>query len=300
MLISVGNPKKRFEEDYLRIMRGFRFAFKYNMILGLETQEAMMDNMNGLKEIAPERILEELLKIFSVPNRVRSFNLMSEFWKSVIPEVFALRGCEQGSNWHSEGDVFVHTSLVIGNLEDMNVQDPIVYIAAVLHDIGKPQTAIRKSPTSVSFHGHEKIGADMAKGILSRMKFSKKDSDKILFVIEKHMIMHKFLDMRKSKQKRLFHEEHFDALWKVSQADSRGAIADSDERNEEKERILESIQKRIDEFDAYEEPLVSGLDLISLGMKPGPSFREILNTVYDAQLEGEQSKDVLIELVKSM
>lgn len=296
MIKAVGKPEDRFKQDYLRIMRAFRFSLKYKMRIDKKTAVEMIYNMKGLKEISAERVTEELLKMFSLPGRVNTYLTLKELWKVVIPEVHAIRGVEQGSNWHSEGDVHTHTMMAIEELEKMEVSDPINYIAVMLHDIGKPATAFRKSPTSVSFHGHEKLGTKMAKDILERMKFSKNDIERILFSIEKHMIMHQFLSLRTAKQKRLYHERHFNDLWLLSRADSRAAIADSDEKNRMEDTILENIQKRIDEFDAYEAPIVTGLDLIVLGMKPGPIFKEALSEVYDAQLEGENNKTELLKI----
>jgi len=285
MLRTVGAAAKRFQEDALRIMRAIRFASHYELEVDGGTRKAFNVRAKNLDNISKERIGEELLKIFTGPNRGRSMNLMHELkvWPHVIPEVEELVGCEQGKKTHPEGDVFIHTALALDKLPDN--PPPALAMATLLHDIGKPRT--RSQGGGIHFYNHQHVGAEMAREICTSLKFSGDLTNQIVYLVERHMDFFQVKDLRPAKIKRFVGREDFQLHLELHRADSLASDGDLTSYEycvQQREKLKEEYGHAL-----TPEPLATGHDLIELGMKPGPPFSDILDDLHDEQLEGRIS-----------
>lgn len=282
VLRTVGPAVKRFQEDALRLMRAVRFATRYGLEIDERTRKAFKIRVKNLDMISNERIGEELIKILTGPNRGRAVHLMSDLgiWPYVIPEMGAMRGVEQGEQYHPEGDVFVHTALAVDSLPDN--PSPAVALGTLLHDIGKPATA--SGDGGIHFYDHAGVGAKMTREICTRLKYSNELTDQVVELVANHMQFMVVREMRPAKLKRFLGRPDFDLLLAVHRADSAASDGDLEAYDfcVEQHALLEAehgASRRPD-------PLATGDDLIEMGLNPGPTFRDLLEALHDEQLEG--------------
>jgi len=281
---AIGDPAQRFAEDRLRLLRAIRFATVLQFEIEPLTWEAIIQAAPGIKEISAERIREELVRIFLSPQRVRGWDLLdaSGLMKAVLPELEAMKGCEQPPQFHPEGDVFRHTRLMLDLLPE-KVSLPLV-LSVLFHDIGKPPTSSVDNDGRIRFNGHDRVGAEMTEAIMQRLRFSRAEIDATVEAVRQHMVFKDVPNMRIAKLKRFMARPNFAdelELHRVDCASSHGMLDN-----------YEFLQRKQTEFASepiIPPPLVRGDDLIALGMKPGPRFREILDAVETQQLEGELS-----------
>lgn len=281
LLRAIGNPADRFREDRLRMLRAVRFATTLGFDLDPATWRAVSANAAAITEVSAERIREELVKIFLSPRRIRGFDLLDEsgLLRAVIPEFEALKGCEQPPEFHPEGDVFVHTRIMLGLLP-AEVSVPLVF-SVLLHDIGKPATYAVDPTGRIRFSGHDKVGAEMTAKIMERLRFSRAEIDATVEAVAQHMVFKDVQQMRVAKLKRFMARPHFDdelELHRVDCTSSHGALDN-----------LAFLRAKREEFASeplIPPPLISGRDLIGFGLQPGPRFSEILEAVQSRQLEG--------------
>ncbi len=295
MIKAIGSPVKRFQEDALRLMRAIRFAAKLNFTIEESTWQALCDNAHLLADIAVERIQVEFNQILLSPHRARGLDLLIEsgLIRYFIPEVLDLIGCEQPPQFHPEGDVYVHTRIML----DMLQADPTLELclAVLLHDIGKPAT-YSYDPTEdrIRFNGHDKIGEDMAASILKRLKYSNKTIESVCPMILNHMNFMNVQFMKKAKIKRFMARPTYEQEMELHRVDcaSSNGITENYEflRTKEAEFASEPL---------IPQALLSGKDLISLGYKPGPQFKQILTNLQTEQLEGKiMNKPEAVEWLK--
>jgi len=281
---AIGDPARRFAEDRLRLLRAIRFATVLQFEIEPVTWEAIIQAAPGISEISAERIREELVRIFLSPQRVRGWDLLdaSGLMKIVLPELEAMKGCEQPPQFHPEGDVFRHTRLMLELLPE-KVSLPLV-LSVLFHDIGKPPTSSVDDTGRIRFNGHDRVGAEMTEAIMQRLRFSRVEIDATVEAVRQHMVFKDVPNMRLAKLKRFMARPTFAdelELHRVDCASSHGMLEN-----------YEFLQRKQTEFanePIIPPPLVRGDDLITLGMKPGPRFREILDAVETLQLEGELS-----------
>lgn len=295
ILRTVGPAVKRFEEDALRLLRAVRFACHYELEIDERTRKAFKVRVKNLENISKERIGEELVKILRGPHRARSMTLMSELglWPYVIPEVEALHGVEQGSDVHPEGDVFTHTALALEHLPD-RPPAPLA-LATLLHDIAKPVTITRTD--RIRFLDHQHVGARMAREICGRLKYSNELTEQVVRLVEGHMEFMQVEHMRPANIKRFVSRPDFWLHLALHRADSLASDGDL--------RAFEfcTEQRRLVEEEHGEEltppQLASGDDLIALGLPPGPSFKMLLDELFDEQLEGRiQTREQALEFLR--
>lgn len=304
LLRTVGDPHQRFEEDALRLMRAVRFAVRYELALEPATREAIRAAAPTLREISIERVSEELVRILTGPHPGRAMTLLSELglWPFIIPEIEPMRGCEQPPNFHPEGDVFVHTALVMEKAREAWGGDPPepLALAALLHDVGKPPTFVVED--RIRFPEHQRVGAEMSDEICRRLRLSNKCRELVVELVENHM---RFMDaprMKLATLRRFLGLPHFELHLALHKADCLGSHAHLD-------NYYFCIEKRkeLAEQDAQAAllppPLAGGADLIALGLKPGPAFKELLDALREEQLEGkittrEEAQAWLAERVK--
>lgn len=280
LLRAIGNPHDRFREDRLRMLRAVRFATTLGFDLHGATWRAVCENARHIHEVSAERIREELVKTLLPPQRVRGFDLLDEsgLLRELLPEIEALKGCEQPPQFHPEGDVFVHTRIML-KLLPAQVSVPLV-LAVLFHDLGKPPTFAVDPDGRIRFNGHEKISAEMTEQIMMRLRFSRAEIDATVAIVANHMAFKDVQQMRVAKLKRFLARPHIDdelELHRVDCTSSHGMLDN-----------YEFLNARRAEFASeplIPPPLITGRDLIALGLKPGPRFAEILEAVESRQLE---------------
>lgn len=292
LLRAIGDPELRFAEDRLRMLRAVRFA----TILGFEiepaTWAAVLKNAPAIRDVSAERIREELLKTLLSPNRVRGFDLLdaSGLLHQILPEMEALKGCEQPPQFHPEGDVWVHTRLMLSMLPE-NTSTPLL-LSVLFHDIAKPATySFDPAEGRIRFSGHEKVGAQMTEGILTRLRFPRRDIDATVEAVSNHMAFKDVQKMRVSRLKRFLARPTISdelALHRIDCASSNGDLSN-----------YTFLNRKLEEFSQaplIPPPLLTGRDLLELGLAPGPGFKAVLEEAQSRQLEGALStRDAALE-----
>jgi poly(A) polymerase len=280
LIRAIGDPDERFVEDKLRMLRGVRFAARFVFELEPATARAIRQLAPAVSQVSRERVRDELTRMLTEGHAQLAFELLDEtgLLPEVLPEVARMKGVSQPPQYHPEGDVWIHTKLLLGGLAAGS--PPALAWAALLHDVGKPST-FRVAPDRIRFDGHVEAGVRIAEQICRRLRFPNHETEQILFLIASHM---RFADVRKMKQstlKRFFRLAHFDqhlALHRLDCLASHGSLELYDFARERFETLPQEEMKPA--------LLVSGKDLIEAGYRPGPLFKEMLAMAEDAQLEG--------------
>jgi poly(A) polymerase len=278
---AIGDAAARFAEDRLRMLRAVRFATVLDFEIEAATWDALVRHAPSIKEISAERIREELVRIFLSPQRARGWELLdaSGLMQVILPELDAMKGCEQPPQFHPEGDVFKHTRIMLELLPE-KVSLPLV-LSVLFHDIGKPPTASVDRTGRIRFNGHDRIGAEMTEALMQRLRFSRAEIDATVEAVRQHMVFKDVTKMRVAKLKRFMARSTFDDELELHRVDCASSHAMLDN--------YQFLQRKQEEF-AHEPiippPLVKGDDLLSLGLKPGPRVGEILEAVETRQLEG--------------
>jgi poly(A) polymerase len=292
---AIGDPAQRFAEDRLRMLRAIRFATVLGFEIEPATWDAVVAQASSISEISAERIREELVRIFLSPRRVRGWDLLdaSGLMKIILPEVFSMKGCEQPPQFHPEGDVFKHTRIMLELLPD-DASLPLVF-SVLFHDIGKPATSVVDEAGRIRFNGHDRLGAEMTEAVMERLRFSRAEIDATVEAVRQHMVFKDVPNMRVAKLKRFMARPTFAdelELHRVDCASSHGMMDN-----------YEFLLKKKEEFanePIIPPPLLTGDDLIAMGMKPGPQFGEILEAVETRQLEGAlTNREEALEWVKN-
>jgi poly(A) polymerase len=278
---AIGDPAQRFAEDRLRMLRAVRFATVLGFEIDPATWDAVVANADGITQISAERIRDELVKIFLSPNRARGWDLLdtSGLMKMILPELEAMKGCEQPPQFHPEGDVFKHTRIMLKMLPAV-ASLPLVF-SILFHDIGKPPTASVDEEGRIRFNGHDRIGAEMTEAIMERLRFSRAEIDATVEAVRQHMVFKDVPNMRVAKLKRFMARPTFADELELHRVDCASSHAMMDN--------YEFLLKKKEEFanePIIPPPLVTGDDLIAMGLKPGPNFGAILEAVETRQLEG--------------
>ena len=279
IICTIGNPIERFTEDKLRMMRAVRFSAQLGFVIESETENAIRKLANTITTISFERIRDELRLILLSDNRAEGLDMLYRLGllKEILPEIVAMDGVPQPPEFHPEGDVFTHTKLCLKNLDNPTFE---LAMAALLHDVGKPPTFVVAD--RIRFNAHEVVGERIAKKICHRLKLSNDDTEKICWMVVKHMTFKDITNMRESTLKRLLASKHYDNLEMLFVADK--LAADKDMSNYE---YLKEMKAKFSVEDIRPEPLIGGKELIEMGFEPGPIFSVILDKVEDAQLEGK-------------
>jgi putative nucleotidyltransferase with HDIG domain len=292
---AIGDAAERYNEDHLRLLRAVRFATVLDFQIEEKTWEALRQNAAKITSVSAERIREELVKTLLSPNRVRGFDLLdaSGLLERILPEVAAMKGCEQPPQFHPEGDVYVHTRQMLDLLPDQ-VSVPLLF-GTLLHDVGKPRTfSFDEKEKRIRFSGHDKVGAAMARQIMERLRFSRAEIDAVVEAIDKHMMFKDVQNMRVARLKRFMARPHFDEelmLHKVDCESSHGWLDNYDFLLRKREEFANEP--------LIPPPLITGKDLKALGFTPGPIFKKMLDAVQTRQLEGTlKTREEALEWVK--
>ena len=277
----IGEPADRFREDKLRLLRAVRFASTLGFQIDPPTWAALRELAPSIAAVSAERIRDELVKTLVPPSRVRGFDLLDEsgLLEILLPEVTGMKGCEQPPEFHPEGDVFVHTRLMLSLLPE-TVSLPLVF-SVLFHDIGKPPAAMRDETGRIRFNGHESLSAAMTEKIFERLRFSNAQAEATVVAVKNHMAFKDVQQLRVATLKRFLARQTMDdelVLHRVDCLGSHGMLDNHD--------FLLAMREEFSREPLIPPPLVTGQDLISLGWKPGPLFKRIRDAGQVRQLEG--------------
>ena len=277
LIRAIGDPRARFAEDHLRLLRAVRFAAFLDFEIEPETRHAITEMAPKIHSVSAERIAEELKKLLTRHGTERGMKLLHEagLLPEILPEVAAMAGVEQPPTWHPEGDVFTHSALCLSSLDNPSFE---LAMGTLLHDVGKPVTIERGE--RIRYPYHESVGADIAERICQRLKVSIESREHIVWLVKRHMVFVGADKMRLSTLKRLFANPWFDDLLAVHKADVLASTNDLSEYDFCVAKRQEISQEKISP-----PPLVTGDDLIAMGLQPGPVFKEILSLLREEQLE---------------
>jgi poly(A) polymerase len=287
VLRAIGDPAARFREDKLRVLRAVRIAARF----GLDIDPA---TLNAAKAIAPEitvvsaeRIAEELRKLLTHPNRARGVRLLREFGlvEPVLPELMPTLSIPQGPPAAPTGTLWDHLVRVVELLEGPTWPhpDPVSFplaFAALVHDIGKPRV-FGRTADRYTFHGHEHVGKEMVERIADRLRLSNVEKVRLAWLVERHQYLADAPTMRASRLNPILVHPGIGELLALHRADALGS-GHSLEHVEFCEKVLRETPQEV----LNPPPVLTGDDLIEMGLAPGRDFKRILEAVREAQLEG--------------
>ena len=292
---AIGDPAQRFAEDKLRMLRAVRFAARFEYAIEAETLAAIQLVAHDIQIVSRERVRDELSKMLTEGNARRAFLLLDQtgLLKEVLPEISIMKGVQQPPEFHPEGDVFVHTLLLLEHLP--HPCPPTLAWGALLHDVGKPAT-FRVAPDRIRFDRHVEVGVKIAEEICERLRFSNRDAAQILALVDNHMRFGHVSRMKESTLKKFLRLPSFEEHLALHRADSLAS-----HRNLTTYDLLQQKRSEIPVEEIQPTALITGDDLIAGGYVPGPLFREILEAVEDAQLEGRLlSREAALEFVNTV
>jgi len=273
----IGNPLKCFKQDRLRPLRAVRFACTLNFKIEQGTFSAIKKFKEEIKKVSKERIKVELVELLTGKDPYRGMKLLNQtgLLAAILPEVETLKGVEQPPKFHPEGDVFVHTMLLLKKLKKT---DTILSFACLLHDIGKPATYEKKD--RIRFNNHDKVGARMSEEILKRLRFSNDEIKKIVYCIDNHMRVMNAMKMREATLKRMFLKDTFLTELELHKLDCMASHSDL--------KIYKFLKKKYAEFKkrpVAPKPFLNGYEVMNLGFKQGPIIGKIQKELINLQLE---------------
>lgn len=295
VLRAIGNPFDRFTEDKLRVLRAVRIAARFELSIDPDTMQAAKQLAPEIRVVSVERIAEELRRLLTHPNRGQAVRLLRELnlVEPILPELVPTFTLPQGLPAAPTGTLWDHTLRVIELLPE-EVTFPLAF-AALLHDIGKPRV-VGRTAERYTFHGHEHVGKRMTETIADRLKLSTAEKTRITWLVEKHQYLADAPTMRLSRLKPILVHPGISELLALHRADAR-ATGTSLEHVEFCERMIRDTPPE----ELNPPPVLTGDDLKSLGMKPGPEFKQLLDSVREAQLEGRvRTKDEAQALVATL
>ncbi len=280
---TIGSPDERFGEDHLRLLRAIRFAAQLGFEIEPQTFAAIQRLAEKIKVVSAERIRDELIKLFTPPHAARGLTLLHEsgLMPHVLPELVPTLTCEQSPDFHPEGSVFNHIRLMLDQLPSP-LPDASLPWTAILHDIAKPLTASRGEDGVIHFYTHEKVGAEMAEEILQRLKFPRKQTDDIAEAVRHHMQFKDAPHMRKSTLRRMLMRETFPLEIELHRLDCLGSHRCLDIYD-----FLQEQRAHLNDQPHLNPPLLTGTDLIALGMRPGRELGIMLAELREKQLADE-------------
>ena len=294
---AIGEPDRRFAEDKLRMLRAVRFAARFGYEIEPETFKAIQKHAREIKQVSRERIRDELTKLLTEGAARPGFELLDLCWllDTVLPEIAALKGVEQPPEYHPEGDVWIHTLIMLEGLPAG--VSPTLAWGVLLHDVGKPSTFRSAAETGdrIRFDGHVDVGVAIGREILGRLRFSNDDTEQILALVEHHMKFKDVKRMRPATLKRFARLPHFEEHLALHRLDCLAS-----HRNLEAYEFVESFVRLTPPEVVRPAKLVTGEDVLRLGYVAGPLIGKILAEVEEAQLNGElASKEEAIAFIMS-
>jgi poly(A) polymerase len=294
---AIGDPAARFREDHLRLLRAVRFTAVLGFQLDAATAAAAKAHAALLADVSAERVGAEFTRMLC---ESRSASQLLELLLDLgllpvfLPEVAALKGVEQPAAYHPEGDVWTHTCRMLDAIS--TPRDPELAYAALLHDVGKPPTFERSAAGVPRFPNHAPVGAEMARGILQRLKRTAELTERVGVAIDRHMAIVALPEMKEAKLRRFLGAPTFPLELRLHKLDVQ--------QSHGKMQIAEFAEQKLAAFAAepvLPEPWIRGRDLLALGMRPGPAVGRLLDRAYDAQLEGRfADREAMLAWVRTL
>ena len=280
LIRTIGDPERRFREDKLRMMRAVRFAARFEYEIDPDTFAAIRRLAPEIRQVSRERQREELTKMLTEGKARRAFELLdaSGLLHEVLPEVEKMKGVEQPPQFHPEGDVWIHTLLLLSMMA-AGTSRTLAW-GALLHDVGKPPT-FRVAPDRIRFDDHVEVGTRMAEEIGQRFRMSNDDIAQISALVANHLRFADVKNMKESTFKRFIRLPKFDEHLELHRIDCLGSHGILDLYHYTREKIADLPPEQV-----RPQPLITGNDLLAAGYRQGPRFKEILSAVENAQLDG--------------
>ena len=280
VLRAIGVPQQRFAEDKLRLLRGAHVAVRFELSIEPTTASAIREMAAALPVVSAERIANELRQILVHPHRVKGLNLLLDLGliQAILPELVPMKGLPQGPPAAPTGDLWDHVMAVL-KLLGPEPSFPLA-LATLLHDVGKPRV-LGRTPERYTFHHHEHVGARMANDISLRLKLSNDERERTVWLVEKHQYLCDVRQMRTSKVKTMLNHPGIRELLALHRADALAS-----QRSIDHVEYCEFLLREWTQEDLNPLPLLTGHDLTRHGLEPGPLFKELLDLVRDAQLDG--------------
>lgn len=285
---AIGPPDLRFREDRLRMVRAVRFAARFGYSIDRATFQSIAAAAHHITAVSAERLRDEITKLLTEGKARRAFELLDQtgLLKASLPEIAAMKGVAQPPEFHPEGDVWIHTLMMLENLPPRS--RATLAWAVLLHDVGKPPTfkSAEETGDRIRFDGHAELGARMAVAICRRLRFSVSDIEQIEALVANHLRFKDVFQMRPATLKRFvrlpgFEEEHL-PLHRLDCLASHGSLD-----------AYEFVRRFLQETPPDEvrpARLLTGEDLKAMGFRPGPLFKEILQAVEEGQLDGRLTR----------
>jgi poly(A) polymerase len=280
LIRTIGDAELRFTEDRLRMLRAVRLAAELKFALAPDAAQVIRSLAPGLAQVSAERLRDELVRMVTGPDPARALGLLrdTELLGQVLPEVAAEIGVPQPGEFHPEGDVFEHTRLALAELRQPSVT---LALATLLHDVGKPPT-FERAQDRIRFSRHDEVGATMARAVMERLRFPRRDTDRVVALVGRHMVFKDVAHMRESRLRRLVADDAFPELLALHRADCAASHGDLS--------TYEWVRDFVDRLAGeppVPPPLITGDDLLAMGLAPGPRVGLVLRAVETARLEGE-------------
>ena len=294
---AIGDPSRRFAEDKLRMLRAVRFAARFGYAIEPATLAAIRRHAREINVVSAERIREELTRLLTEGAARRAFELLDELdlLPQILPEISAMKNVPQPPQYHPEGDVWIHTLLM---LQDLPAQSsPTLAWGTLLHDVGKPPTFRPASETGdrIRFDGHVDVGVSMTGDICRRLRFSNDDTDQIKALVANHMKFKDVAQMRPATLKRFVRLPHFSEHLELHRLDCLSSHRNLDAYNAVRKFLAETPPERVSP-----PRLLSGDDLKELGYTPGPEFQKMLASLEEAQLsETVHTRQEALDFIRS-
>jgi poly(A) polymerase len=280
---AIGDPARRFSEDKLRMLRAVRFAARFGYSIEKKTFAAIHRHAEEIHSVSAERIHEELSKLLTEGAARRGFELLDKtrLLQQILPEISAMKGVQQPPEFHPEGDVWIHTLMMLEGLP-ANVSRTLAW-GALLHDVGKPPTFRPASVTGdrIRFDNHVDVGVRLGAGICKRLRFSNDESEQVLALVANHMKFKDVGQMRTATLKRFVRLPHFDEHLELHRLDCLASHAHLGAYETVRHFLAETPPEQV-----KPKRLLTGDDLSEMGYVPGPAFQTMLSALEDAQLEG--------------
>jgi len=294
---AIGDPETRFREDKLRMVRAVRFAARFGFEIEPKTFAAISKLAHEIHVVSAERQRDELTKILTEGAARRGFELLDQtgLLQEMLPEISRMKGVEQPPQFHPEGDVWIHTLLILGMLPAG--VSPTLAWGALLHDVGKPPTFTPPSGPDgrIRFDHHVEVGTTIAGVIARRLRFTNEETEQVAALVANHLRFKDVPQMRSSTLKRFVRLPNFEEHLELHRMDCL-----SSHRNLENYEFVRRFLSETPPDEVRPARLVTGDDLKAMGLNPGPAFKEILRNVEDAQLEGRvRNREDALELIRA-
>ena len=296
LIRAIGVPERRFDEDKLRMIRAVRFAARLGYAIEPATFAAIEKLAPQIHRVSPERLRDELTKLLTEGAARRGFELLDEsrLLPEILPEIGRMKGVEQPPQFHPEGDVWIHTLMMLDGLP-AGCASTLAW-GVLLHDVGKPPTF--KPPAGpggrIRFDEHVEVGTRMAEAICRRLRFSNEDTEQIAALVANHLRFKDVAQMKPSTLKRFVRLSRFEEHLELHRLDCLSSHGSLEAYNFVQKFLADTPPEQV-----RPPRLLGGDDLKALEFSPGPPFKEILEAVEEAQLNGKIStKEEAMQLVQ--